>query len=120
MAALPNKNVNPILAAAANFCCCAIIGYLLLGQARKGIFPFLAVLVIGVISMAASVIPILGQIVWVCCMVLSMAVSVMAAIDSYQIADAVQKGIEVDENEYKFEFLFKIMSAVDKQAVYKG
>lgn len=117
MAAIPNKGTNPVLAAVANFCCCAILGYILLGQARKGIFPLLLVIALGVVSSVLSrVVPMLGILI----SPLSLALGIFVAIDAYQIAEALKNGAEVDENEYKFELLYKIMKMIDKQAIYKG
>ena len=125
MAALPNKNINPVLAVVANLCCCGILGYILLGQARKGVFPLVAALAVGVVG--GIVVMILGHILWILAslvdvafVVVFVAFAVSVAIDCYKVAEAVQNGAEVDENEYKFELLYKIMSLIDKQAIYKG
>ena len=52
-----------------------------------------------------------------CC---SVVVAVLGLIDVYQVAEALQKGEKLDENEYKFEILYKLMSLIDKKAVYNG
>jgi hypothetical protein len=125
MSALPNKNINPVLAALANFCCCAILGYILVGQTRKGIFPLISVLIVAAIGVVIATVlgyifwP-LGSIVYLLVGCINTVVSVFAVIDVYKVAEAVQQGQEVDENEYKFELLYKVMSNIDKQAIYKG
>ena len=47
-------------------------------------------------------------------------IAILGYIDVYQVADAVQQGMVVDENEYKQELLYKICKLVDKQAIYKS
>jgi hypothetical protein len=103
MANLPNKNVNPIVAALANWFCFGVLGTILLGQTNKAIFMFIAMII--------------GSIL---CVIPGIVIGVLGAIDAYQVALAVQNGEEVDENEYKMKLLYSVCKILDKKAVYKG
>ena len=103
MAKLENKNVNPIVAVVANWFVFGILGYILLGQTKKGLMVVVATLI--------------GTLL--CCLP-GVVVAVLGLIDVYQTAEAVQKGEEVDENQYKQELLYKIVSKIHKEAVFKA
>ena len=47
-------------------------------------------------------------------------IALLGVYDAFLVAGAIEKGQEVDENEYMFEILYKIMKVVHKDAVYKG
>ena len=117
MAVLENKNINPMAAAIANFCCLMILGYLLLGQARKGVFPLFTL--IGLLIIDGILSRIIGPLILFAAP-LCLLLAIFVAIDAYQVAEAVQNGEQVDENEYKFEILYKLMRMIDKQAIYNG
>jgi len=99
---VPNKRINPILAAVANFCCFSCLGYILLGQTKKGLLVLLSVFI--------------GYFL---CGIPGLVISVLGMIDAYKIAKAVQDGQQVGENEYKMELLYKIISVLDKSAVFR-
>lgn len=101
MAAVENKGTNPVVAVLANFCCFGILGYLLVGQTTKGFYIFLVTLVLSLIG-------------------IGIIVAIMGLVDVYMVAEAVQRGEEVDEREYKFELLYKLMSLIQKDAIYKS
>ena len=101
MATLENKGTSPIVAALANFCCFGVLGYILLGQTSKGIMVFVV----------TAVLSFLG---------IGFIVAILALIDVYQVAEAIQNGEQIDENEYKFELLHSLMKIVHKDAVFKA
>lgn len=102
MAAIdPSKKPNPIVALLANFCCFGIVGYMMCGQTKKAIYIFVVTAVLSMIG-------------------IGVVVAVLALIDVYQVAEGLQKGETLDENEYKFELLHKLMSLIDKSAVYNA
>ena len=103
MAAIPNKNVNPILALLANLFCFSCLGLILLGQSSKALWSFLLTLI--------------GSFL---CGLPGLFMAVVSAIDAMQVAQAVQKGEQVDENEYKFKLAYSIAKILNKNAIYKG
>jgi len=98
---LPNKGINPLVAAAASFFCTPL-GHILLGQTRKGVF----ILIAAVLGLCA-------------CCVGSTVVVILGLIDSYTVAKAVEMGQQVGVNEYRVELLYKIMRFLDKTATYR-
>jgi hypothetical protein len=126
MAELKNKGVHPLVAVAANVCCCCLIGYVLLGQAKKGLLVCLLAFAPVLIAMLLGAV--LGPATAFFTLVLANLISVpwggffavLAAIDAYQVAEAVQNGEPIDENGYKLEILHRIMVNVDKSAVLQG
>jgi TRAP-type C4-dicarboxylate transport system permease small subunit len=116
MAKLEKKNINPVLAVLANLCCLSFLGYLLVGQTKKAII-FLVIalveIVLGFVTSPTLILPFVFGILY-------LALVLMAAIDVHGVATAVEAGEEVDENEYKLEILYKILSIVQKDAVYKS
>ncbi|MFH1377712.1 MAG: hypothetical protein ABIH86_03065 [Planctomycetota bacterium] len=101
MAKIEKKGTSPVVAALANFCCFGILGYILLGQASKGIMVLIVSIVLNLIGVG-----------WI--------VALLGVYDAYLVAGAIEKGEEVDENEYKFELLYKLMKVVHKDAIFKG
>ncbi len=116
MAKLEKKNINPLVAALANFCCLSFLGYVLIGQTNKSIYflaASLALAVIGALGSPTVIIPILIGPVY-------LALAVLVALDVHSLATAVAAGEEVDENEYRIEILYKVAAPVHKNAVYRG
>lgn len=97
----PSKQPNPIAAVLANFCCFGVLGYVMCGQTKKSIMILIVTCVLNLIGVG-------------------IIVSILGLLDVHQIATALANGEAVDENEYKFELLYKLMSIVDKSAVYRG
>lgn len=127
MAKLENKNINPMVAAIANFCCLHALGTFLLGQVNKGIFCFLFSLAIcfslGMINFIIGLIPFVGFAVLLTgplSGLVGLALGVLNAMDAHAVATAVQNGEEVDENEFKNEWLYKGVKIIFKDAVYTG
>ena len=62
----------------------------------------------------------------ICCIALlplfglGLLLGVLAAVDVYKVAEAVSKGEEIDEHEYKMEILYKIVKIIHKDAVFKS
>jgi len=106
MANLEKKDLNPVLVAVANWFIAGILGYILIGQTSKAIKVFLAILILSAVTFFVGGIG--GVVVWL-----------LATIDGFQVATAVEAGEEVAENEYKNEILFKIVKLIDKDAVCK-
>ena len=100
MAKLENKGTNPFVALLANFCCFGVLGYVLIGQTSKAVMVFVV----------TAVLSFLG---------IGFIVALLALVDVYQVAEAIQKGEDVDENEYKLEILHSLMKLVHKDAVFK-
>ena len=100
MAILENKGKSPVVVALANFCCFGILGYILIGQSSKALLVFIATIVLSLVGVG-------------------IIISILAIIDGYQVAEAIEKGEEIDENEYKLEILYTIMKIVHKDAIYK-
>jgi TM2 domain-containing membrane protein YozV len=101
MTQLENKNFHPGLAILLN-CLFPGLGHIILGQSQKGIWIMLGTFV--------------GLVL---CGIPGILIAILGYIDVYQVADAVQQGVVVDENEYKQELLYKICKLVDTQATYK-
>lgn len=103
MAKLEKKGISPIVAVIANWFVFGFLGYFLLGQTKKALYICIAIFV-GIIL----------------CFVPGIIISVLGLIDVYKVAEAVEKGQEVDENEYKMELLYKVAKMIHKEAVFKG
>ena len=102
MPRLQNKNLHPLLALLLHWLFPGL-GHIVLGQSQKGIWIFVASLI--------------GTCL--CCLP-GIFISILGFVDVYRVAEAVQQGAEVDENEYKMELLYKICKLVDKEAIYKS
>lgn len=103
MANVENKKINPIVALIANWFVFSFLGYLLIGQTNKGIMVAVCVLI--------------GSFL---CILPGIVIAVLALIDVFQTAQAIEKGEEIDEHQYKNEFLFKIVKIIHKDAIFKG
>jgi hypothetical protein len=103
MANLENKKIHPILAVILNWVVLGILGYILLGQTSKSLY-ILAATMIGLVL----------------CVLPGTVIGILALIDVYMVADAVKRGEEVDENEYKIGMLHSICKMIHKDAVFKG
>jgi len=99
---LPNKGINPLAIAAASWFC-GPLGYILLGQAKKGMFVLLATIVGSCLCLFPGVI-----------------VAILGVVDSYNVAKAVSEGQQVGANEFKIELLYKIVRIIDKTATYRA
>lgn len=103
MANVENKKINPILALIANWFVFGILGYILIGQTKKGVMVVIA-------SIIGSFLCILPGIV----------IGILGLVDVFVTAQAIEQGVEVDENEYKNELLYKIVKIIHKDAIFKG
>ena len=97
----PSTQPNPIVVILANMCCFGVLGYYMCGQLTKSLWLLGATIVLNLIGVGV-------------------VISLLGLWDSYMVAQALKNGEPVDENEYKVEILYKIMSLVDKSAVFKG
>ena len=102
MPSLQNKNLHPLLAVFLNWLLVGL-GHMVLGQSQKGLWLFVATLI--------------GT--FLCC-VPGIIIAILGLVDVYRVAVAVQQGVEVDENEYKVELLYKICKIFDKKAIYRS
>jgi len=125
MANLPKKGLHPLVAVAANFCCLGLAGYVLLGQTRKGLFvclvaivPLLAGAFLGALLWMIS--GFLASLPWLVAIAWGAFFGLLAMVDVYQVAEAVEKDQAVDENGYKLDVLYKIMVKVDKSAILQA
>ncbi|MCW8133061.1 MAG: hypothetical protein KIS92_22120 [Planctomycetota bacterium] len=103
MATIKKPEANPVVAAI--LCLILALGHLIInGQQRKWLFILLTSIVLGMIT----------------CGLMSLPMLILSILEAYQTAERLQKGEELDENEYTFGLLYKIISIIDKSAVYKG
>lgn len=115
MAILKKKNINPLLAAVANFCCLGFLGYFLIGQSKKGIIfliASIALTLIGTVGMQTLFLPFVTGVIY-------LALIILTALDIHAIATAMEKGEEIDENEYRLEVLYNFMKTFHKEAVFR-
>lgn len=103
MANVENKNVSPVVALIANWFVFGVLGYYMIGQLNKGIM-------IVVCTMIGSCL----------CGIPGLVIFILAIMDVLKTAEAIEKGEEVDENEYKNELLYKIVKIIHKDAIFKG
>lgn len=103
MANVENKKISPVVALIANWFVFGILGYILIGQTKKGIMVVVATII--------------GSFL---CFLPGMVIAILALVDVFLTAQAIEKGEEVDENEYKNELLFKIVKILHKDAIFKG
>lgn len=101
MANLEKKGANPMVVGLLNLFLFGCVGYFQLGQKDKGIKVLIGSVVLSVVGLG-----------WI--------LMILAFIDGKAVAEAVEAGEEVDENEYKNEILYKIISLIDKTAIYKA
>lgn len=103
MATIKKPDANPVVAAI--LCLILALGHLIInGQQRKWLFILITSIVLGMVT----------------CGLLSLPMLILSILEAYQTAERLQKGEELDENEYTFGLLYKIVSIIDKSAVYKG
>lgn len=103
MATIKKPDANPIVAAL--LCLILGLGHLIInGQQRKWIFILVTSFVCSILT----------------CGLLGLPMAILSILEAYQTAERLQKGEEIDENEYTFGLLYKIISFIDKTAVYKG
>ena len=116
MANLEQKQSSTVvLIASIVVCCVPGLGQFLLGQTSKG----LTALGLGW-GLAILAIPCSAILIGFVFSIASIVVWVLAAVDAYAVAQALEAGEDVDENEYKNEFFFKVMSNLHKDAVFNG
>lgn len=100
---VPPQSTNPIVPLLLNIFVLAGLGDIVLGQTKKG----LTVLGFCIVGMCLCCVP-------------GILVAILSHIDVYLCAAALQRGEPLDENEYKQELLYKLVSMVDKSAVFRG
>jgi multisubunit Na+/H+ antiporter MnhG subunit len=87
----------------------------MLGQGGKG--TYIIGLYIGLVIVTIPCTSVgIGLLLWP----VLLAIWVLAGFDAYTVAKAVEDGETVDENEYKVELLFKVMSNLHKDAIFNG
>jgi len=103
MKQIQNRDVNPVVALLLNIFVLPGLGDMVIGQTNKGIM----VLLCGLLGMCFCCIP-------------GCVIIILSHIDVFLCASALQRGEILLENEYKQEFLYKIVKYIDKSAVYRG
>lgn len=103
MANVENKRINPVVALIANWFVFGILGYILIGQTKKGVMVVIATII--------------GSVL---CFLPGLLIAVLGLVDVFVTAQAIEKGLEIDENEYKNELLYKIVKIIHKDAVFKS
>jgi len=99
---IQNKNLHPLLAVFLNWLFVGM-GHMVLGQSNKGLWLFVTCSI--------------GTLL---CCVPGIIIAILGLVDVYRVAVAVQQGVEVEENEYKVELLYKICKILDKKAIYNA
>ncbi|MFH1845649.1 MAG: hypothetical protein ABIF77_20890 [bacterium] len=117
MAKLENKNINPILAAIANFCCLGGLGYILIGQTKKAIIFIITALIVSIVASFGYTVFILPGLALG---LVYFLLVVFTALDIHALATAIAKGEQVDEHEYRFEILFRLVKPVHAEAVFNA
>ncbi|MDR2560897.1 MAG: hypothetical protein LBC63_03900 [Holophagales bacterium] len=69
----------------------------------------------GQVSKWAVVMAIQG-VGYLLCILPGLFIHVLSVIDSYQIAERLEKGESIPENEYSFNLLYQIVKVIDKTA----
>lgn len=103
MGQITKPEANPIVALLLTWFVFGIGHMVINGQQRKWIF-----------SLVASLIG------FVLCFFPSIIVGICSVIEAYKTAERLQKGETIDENEYSFEPMYKIIKMIDKTATFKG
>ncbi len=99
MAKIKKPDANPVVALLLTWFVFGLGHVIVNGQTKKWVM----ILVTTLIGMVLCCLP--GTII-----------SIFSIIDSYQTAARLQKGEEIDENEYTFVPLYKIVRIIDKSA----
>jgi hypothetical protein len=100
MAKISKPDANPAVAAILAFFWG--LGHLIInGQQKK----FIMILIAGLIGTLLCCIP-------------GLVVAITSIIDAYKTAEKLKAGKEIDENEYSYELLYKIMKIIHKDAVF--
>ena len=103
MAKISKKGANPIVALLLTWFVFGLGHLIVNGQQRKWIFSLIASLI--------------GSIL--CCLP-GMIIGILSVIEAYKTAQHLQAGEEIEENEYFFGPMYKVVSFIDKTAVFKG
>jgi hypothetical protein len=101
LATIKKTDANPTTALILSLLIINLGALIINGQQRKFIFT--------AVAMCLTWWFLLGVLIWV-----------LSAIDTMQTAERLQKGEEIDENEYTNELLYKIIKIVDSTATFKG
>lgn len=100
---LRNPSTNPLVPLLMNIFVLVGSGNMIIGQTKKG----LTLLAFSIVGMCMCCVP-------------GVLMVVFSHVDVYMCAAALQKGETLGENEYRLELLYKIVSVIDKTAVYHG
>ena len=103
MATIKKPDANPVVAALLTFFVFNLGHLLINGQQKKWMWTFIAIF-IGYIFLFLP----------------GFILAILSVIDSYQTAERLQKGEEIDENEYSSPLLYKIVKILDKTATCKA
>jgi hypothetical protein len=98
-----NPDINPIAPLLLNILVLAGSGFMVIGQTKKGITLLLSSLV--------------G--ICLCCLP-GVLMVILSHVDLYMCTAALQRGETLQENEYRLEVLYKIVSLYDKTAVFNS
>ena len=101
MAKISKPGANPIVAALLTWLLFQTGHIIINGQQKKWLMCLLA-----------------WFIGYICCILPGLIIWIFSIIDSYKTAQKLQAGKEIDENEYSFELLYKIVKIIHKDAVY--
>jgi hypothetical protein len=103
MATIKKPDANPVVALLLTLFVFNLGHLLINGQQKKWMMTFIAAIIGSFLLFLPGLI-----------------ISICSVIDSYQTAERLQKGEEIDENEYSMPFLFSIMKIIDKTATCKA
>src|SRR5438552_4195620 len=100
MAKISKPDANPVVAALLTWLLFGTGHWLINGQQKKWIMILVATLI--------------GSIL---CCIPGIIIGISSIIDAYKTAVKLKSGKEIDENEYSFPLLFKIVKIIHKDAV---
>ena len=87
---ISKPDANPILFALLNFFLFGGVGYLVMGQQKKGIITIVAVVILACTLIGGFLAPI---------------IAIIAAVDAYKLGQKLQNGHTIGQNENGLEFL---------------
>jgi hypothetical protein len=102
MGTIQKPDANPIVAALLTWFVLGLGHLIVNGQQRKWIYS----LIVTIIGSFLCVLP-------------GIIIGIFSVVDAYQTAERLQKGETLDENEYTFPLMYKVVKIIDSSAVCK-
>jgi hypothetical protein len=102
MANIQKPDANPIVAALLTWFVFGLGHLIVNGQQRKWMYSL--------------IVTIIGSFL---CILPGIVIGILSVVDAYQTAERLQKGETIEENEYTFEPMFKVVKMIDSTATCK-